>query len=192
MKSLIYSRRNPYYMLLGLALLGSMIIFVFITITWITRKGHINPPIRIPAIFNINMGILLISSLTLWLANREFNMERYVSYTQLLGFTIILAGVFTGGQLYGWHELQKNDFLLQNNMNAAFIYILSGLHLAHILLGGGALVYLFSHALKNASYVDGFIESQNPVRLTQIRLTNVFWHFIGGIWLVIYLFILYY
>jgi cytochrome c oxidase subunit 3 len=179
-------------MLLGLAMLGSVIIFLFITLTWIARKGQIDPPIQIPTIFSINTIIMVLSSLTLWLANREFVGEHYVAYTQLLGLTIILAGVFTGGQLYGWHELQKNDFLLQNNMNAAFIYILSGLHLAHILLGGGALIYLFSHALKNASYVDGFIESQNPVRRTQIKLTNYFWHFIGCIWLFIYAFILYY
>jgi len=192
MKSLLYSKRNPYYMLLGLALLGSVIIFMFITLTWISRKGQINPPIKIPSIFSINTIVMVLSSITLWFSNREFDREHFVSYTQLLGLTLILAGVFSGGQLYGWHELQKNDFLLQNNMNAAFIYILSGLHLAHMLLGGGALVYLFSHALKNANYVDGFIESQNPTRLTQIKLTSIFWHFIGGIWILIYSFILYY
>lgn len=132
---------------------------------------------------------MMASSFSIREANRAFRSEQFDQYKNWLGFTLILGIIFAVCQFIGWLFLQQNGILLSNNPAGAFIYLLSGLHLAHIGMGLGALGYIFYDALKNANYVDGFIQSLNPVKQARLKLLTRYWHFVDVLWL--YLFMLF-
>jgi heme/copper-type cytochrome/quinol oxidase subunit 3 len=69
----------------------------------------------------------------------------------------------------------------------AFSYLFSGLHFLHIVLGSGALFWVWLAFRKNLNYVDGFIVNINPITVTVFRTATIFWHFLGLLWLILFL-----
>jgi cytochrome c oxidase subunit III len=89
-------------------------------------------------------------------------------------------------QFTGWFVLQDAGIKLSNNTSGAFMYVLTGLHVAHIIIGLGAMSYIFADALKNAAYVDGFIQSLNPIKKARLQLVTRYWHFVDLLWLFLF------
>lgn len=190
MKSIIYARQNPYYLMLWLAMAGSFIIFFFILLTFTFRKaGSDYKVIEIPVQFYFSTLILTASSVTLALGQIWFKKEKFGLFYRMTLATGILAVLFCIFQIWGWAELFKNGVYLDSSIFGAFIYILTGLHLAHIFLGLFGLGVVIYDARQNSSYVDGFILSLNPIKLTRIRLVSYFWHFIDVLWWMIIIFL---
>ncbi len=66
------------------------------------------------------------------------------------------------------------------NTASSFIYILSGMHLLHLL---GGLIYML--VVLNGS----LREKYNHHNHLKIKLGSLYWHFLGGLWIYLYLFL---
>jgi cytochrome c oxidase subunit 3 len=141
-------------------------------------------------IFWASTVAILVSSFTLHEANRAFSEERFVQYRRLMGATLLLGGVFMVTQLIGGYQLHERGDTLQNSVSSGFIYLLSGLHLLHLLGGVIFLAKLFIEGLKHLSYVDAFVYSVNPPNLLKVKLVALYWHFVDVLWIVLFLFLL--
>ena len=69
---------------------------------------------------------------------------------------------------------------LVGNPSGSFVYVFSGLHLVHLLGGLGFLVVVFVDTLKFE------VHSKN---LLTIEMCTTYWHFLGGLWIYLYLFL---
>lgn len=85
-----------------------------------------------------------------------------------------------------WYEIgeeissgQYNKFFQTNNTASSYIYVLSGMHALHILLGFGLLLVLLVRSFK------GYYHSEHYTGLT---VGGYFWHFLGILWLGLFLF----
>jgi cytochrome c oxidase subunit 3 len=87
--------------------------------------------------------------------------------------TVALGVVFLGGQIAGWRELTAQGLPLRSGPHAAFFYLLSGAHGAHVLGGIGALIWTLRRALGGAYGRTGH---------TGLTHTAIYWHFVGGVW----------
>lgn len=74
---------------------------------------------------------------------------------------------------------QYNEFYQAGNVASSYIYVLTFLHALHILLGFGILVILLIRTQK------GYYNSNNVIGL---KAGGLFWHFLGGLWLFLFLF----
>jgi cytochrome c oxidase subunit 3 len=84
----------------------------------------------------------------------------------------------------GWQAMVAKNLYFADDVNgdrvsASFIYALSGLHLAHIL---GGILFLFILIIKS------FTLNIHRKKLLSINMCNTYWHFVGILWVYLYLF----
>jgi cytochrome c oxidase subunit 3 len=186
MKSLVTARGNPYLTIIWLSILGSGMIFLFLFFVFFTRmQGEDWQMIKMPPAYYFSTGTILLSSVSLQYAKRAFRHEQYAQYFQWMVFTGILALSFCLLQFAGWRTLFREGIGL-GMISGAFVYILSGLHFLHILLGLAGLAWAIFDAYKNRNYVDGFILSLNPFKTSFISILSIFWHFLGILWILVF------
>ncbi len=181
--------REPLGFMLWLGVIGSSLIFAAIFITYlISVQGHEGHFIALPDMFWLSTLVILFSSILLHEANLAFKQERFLHYRLFLGATLTLGVTFMLLQASGWLEMIDNGFFAYQNTSIGLVYLLTGLHLMHILVGVVYLTLIFQKALKNRSYVDSFVYSVNPPNILRLKLITRYWHFVDALWLVVFLF----
>jgi cytochrome c oxidase subunit 3 len=163
------------------ALLGTItMLFAGFTSAYLVRRvGSDWWPLPLPGVLWFNTGILVLSSITLELARAAMKRLRLSALKGWLLLTTTLGLVFLGGQFVAWRELVAQGVYLPTSPHGAFFYILTGLHGLHVLGGVLALLYALNRAWAARLAPGG----ANPV-----NLCATYWHFVGGLWL--YLFVL--
>ncbi len=191
MKSLLYARRNPYPLMLWLAIAGSGIIFLFISLVFFSRFGTGNSAnLPLPLFFYFSTPVLMASSVTLAVANKQFKIEQYKLHRILLLITLILGLIFTLSQLAGWTQMLKEGYYLDSgSMGGAFVYLITGLHGLHVLGGIGALIWLVWNSFANSTYVANYLNGMNPFHKARVQLLTIYWHFVDVLWLFLMLLI---
>jgi cytochrome c oxidase subunit 3 len=96
-----------------------------------------------------------------------------------LNLTMLLGLVFVVGQYFAWLKLRSEGLYLPTNPNSSFFYVLTGVHVVHVLGGLGGLSRVM---LK-------FRSATNPLRRSTLDATSYYWHFMGLLWVYL-LFIL--
>lgn len=166
-------------MLLALGAISMM--FAAFTSAYIFRQGTVGDWHRMdmPRILWPNTALLLLSSITMEGARRSFRRLHIHAFKYWLSVTTLLGVVFLGGQLWAWRQLAADGVYLHTNPHSSFFYMLTGVHGLHVL---GGVVALFYVTL--GSWRDLYI----PARHTAVDLAATYWHFLGGLW--VYLFLL--
>ena len=94
----------------------------------------------------------------------------------------VLTFAFLGGQLEVWRQLNASGYFLASNPANSFFYLLTALHGLHLL---GGLVAWGRTAAKLWRGVE-----VAKVRLS-VELCATYWHFLLGIWLVLFALLLF-
>ena len=180
-------RREPLGFMLWLGVAGSSLLFTSIFIIFfVSLHRDISHLDSLPDMFWLSTLVILFSSITLHEANLAFANERFLHYRVFLGATMLLGLMFIALQVGGWMEMVNSQIFSNVSTSKGFIYLLTGLHLVHMVAGVIYLIYLFRKAMKNRSYVDSFVYSVNPPNRLRIRLFTRYWHFTGALWLVVF------
>lgn len=180
-------RREPLGFMLWLCVAGSSLLFLSIfVIFFVNLRQQAGQLDSLPDMFWLSTLVILFSSITLHEANLAFANERFLHYRVFLCATMFLGFIFIALQVGGWFEMVNTQIFSNLSNSKGFIYLLTGLHLMHMLGGVGYLVYLFRKAVKNRSYVDSFVYSVNPPNRLRIKLFTTYWHFTGALWLVVF------
>lgn len=191
-ENIFTKRREPLHFLLWLGIVGSVLIFTVLLVIYIVRKsGPDWQQIPLPGIFWLSTLVIILSSISLHEAANAFRKERFAMYRYCLAITLFLGMIFMGMQGFGWLQMAERGLGMEDNPSAGFVYVLSGLHILHILGGLVVMGYLLNEATRNQSYVDSFVYSVNPPNQLKVKLMTIYWHFVDVLWLYLFLFLLY-
>lgn len=173
---------NPKKFAMWLFIVSVVMIFAALTSAYIVRQAEGNWIIfDLPQLFWINTGIIIISSLTMhwaYLSAKKDNLESVKIATII---TTILGLAFMVGQYLAWGDLVSNKIYFVGNPSGSFVYVISGLHFLHVIGGVVYLLILLTSALRFK------VHSKS---LNQIEMCATYWHFLGGLWLYLFLFLL--
>jgi cytochrome c oxidase subunit 3 len=139
--------------------------------------------ISLPPILWFNTLALIVSSITLERARRHVagfmrGQENTRSVPMLwLNATMFLGLVFVVGQYFAWLKLRSEGLYLPTNPNSSFFYVLTGVHVIHVL---GGLAGLSRVMLK-------FRSPNNRLRRSTMDATSYYWHFMGLLWIYLLL-----
>jgi cytochrome c oxidase subunit 3 len=139
--------------------------------------------LTLPSIVYANTIALLLSSFTLERARRNFDVHPYTTTNAArnaitwLTITLALGLLFIAGQYQAWRDLRSEGLFLATNANTSFFYVLTGMHILHLLGGIAALVYLLGQ----------LFASHSTFRRSAFGNTAVYWHFMGVLWLYLLL-----
>jgi cytochrome c oxidase subunit 3 len=123
----------------------------------------------------INTVLLLVSSFTFHRAGKECRANRLSAARNWLLLTGALGLAFLAGQMVEYFTL---PFGLTDNLFASTFYALTGFHGLHVTLGAICIAIV---ALQTRP--GGAITAQNHFGLEAAEL---YWHFVDGIWVVLY------
>jgi cytochrome c oxidase subunit 3 len=164
--------------------LGSItMLFAAFTSAYIVRSaGSDWIPLEIPPVLWLNTAVILLSSVAMELARRDFRLWRPFAFRKWMVVTAILGTLFLAGQIFAWNQLAAQGIYLSSHPHSSFFYVLSGVHAAHLLAGVLALFYVLGLATRYR-LTPG--ESVSPT------LVATYWHFVGGLWIYLF-FVLFY
>lgn len=181
---------HPYNVVLTLVLFGITALFLAFTVAFIyTRVQNQLPPIRLPNIFIFNTLILLGSSATMVWARRSYKADKTRQYQNALVATILLSLVFMGLQLIGWSQLFANQVYIHTDNSAGYLYVISGLHFAHVIAGLPFLgVFLWTARKRMKEPVSVLVYFSDPEKRLKLRLLTIYWHFLDALWIYLVVF----
>lgn len=170
---------NPKKFMLWLLLGVIFIFFSGLLAAYIFLALQTETEMQIPQQFYFSTGIIIFSSLTLIMAFKSAQRDE-ISYLKLwLLVTFVLGLLFLGGQFWGWMTLLSN--IEYPNHSESFLYIISGIHAVHILAGLGYLIAIYFMAVKIK------IHSR---ALEKLRMCSTYWHFVGILWIYVFIFLI--
>ncbi|MBL7827404.1 MAG: cytochrome c oxidase subunit 3 [Saprospiraceae bacterium] len=176
------SKINPQKLALWVAIGGIVMMFAAFTSAYIVRRAAGNwLEFKLPAIFFVNTAVILASSIALHLSYTGFKAGREARYKGFLVVTFVLGFIFVILQYYGWVALNNIGATFTVNPSSSFIYVISGLHAAHVLGGIAALTVALTHA---------FVLPFKPTfrRKQRFELVVQYWHFVDILWVYLIIF----
>lgn len=161
-----------------------MMLFMGLTSAYIVRRAEGNWRFfELPVLFYYSTAVVLLSSVFLQWAFFAARKDLMKKVQVLVALTSFLGAIFVVLQFYGWQQLVAQGVYLVGNPSGSFVYIISGLHALHII---SAIIFLF---IVLNSALRGRIHSKN---MAQMEMCTTYWHFLGGLWLYLFLFLILY
>ena len=138
-------------------------------------------PFDLPIQLWISTTLILISSVSYHFAKRSIDSDAIDMGRKWLFVTTVLGAAFISSQILAWLVLTKRGLYMQGNPYAGFFYILTAVHLAHVL---GGIVALGSIVLSSWNGVGSEIDRLKRRNLA--RAVGWYWHFMGTLWIVLF------
>lgn len=176
-------------------------IFAGFTSAFLVRKGGggVWTSFDVPAIFKLSTLLILLSSVFLQIAHIA-NKRHNKSLTSIgLFFTLILGLAFCFFQFQGWKQLNEAGVYLSFNPNPAgpYFLVITFVHAAHVAVAILFLLIAFIHSVILLKKTDSAVVLQE-IETTEKGILNIrtdlltlFWHFMGILWVYLYLFLIY-
>jgi cytochrome c oxidase subunit 3 len=183
-------KQHPYETLLYLAMLGSGIIFLFLALAFLFsgRQSLQGLNEQVPFAFLVSTFLLVLSGYTAVKMRLYYQEENIVKLNRALQATFILGLLFMVFQVLGWKELTDKGINFTGIPSGSFLYVLSGIHVLHLL---GAMIFaailLVELRKTQQDVVRRLVWSTNPYEKLRIRLFTVYWQFMDAVWLILFL-----
>jgi len=176
------SKIHPQKLALWIAIGSIIMMFAAFTSAYVVRRAAGNwLEFILPDIFMVNTAVILLSSVTIHLAFRGFKQGKEKQYKGMLIATFVLGLLFVILQYQGWQAMTEIGATFTVNPSSSFIFVISGLHAAHVLGGMAALTVALAHA---------YILPYKPTlrRRQRFELVVHYWHFVDVLWVYLMLF----
>jgi cytochrome c oxidase subunit 3 len=162
----------------------SFMFFAALTSGFIVYTGGREHAINIilPRAFMYSTTVIIISSITMFIASRAAKRLEFAKQRLFLWLTLALGVLFFAIQIYGWSILIKMGvYFINPNASQSFIYVFTGMHLIHIFAGLLLIINTLWRSYKNVP------QAKN---LFGMEMSGIFWHFVDIIWIYLYVFLL--
>jgi len=171
---------HPHKFTLWVALGSIIMMFAGLTSAYIVKRDQPGwTTFTIPRAFWYSTAAILLSSLTIQMALRSFKEREMLKYRNLLTATTLLGVLFIALQWLGFRQIWHTGITFKGSGGGQFLYIIAGLHVAHVLAGVIALFVMLIKAYASK------VRSYNSV---PVELISTYWHFVDLLWLYLLIF----
>ena len=183
-------REKAFKSMLMFGIFSIVMLFAGLTSAYIVSKGALSSEqkwdfISLPNVFTYSTFAILLSSIFAIFSLRNLKKSKLKSTKRFLILALLLGIVFSFLQLQGWSELVSEGHFFagkDSNVAASFIYVLTGVHLGHLIAG----LIVFAILLYKLR-----INKYSSTNHLGFKLGTWFWHFLGILWIYLYGFLLY-
>ncbi|MEP2770668.1 MAG: cytochrome c oxidase subunit 3 [Fulvivirga sp.] len=173
---------HPKKFALWLFIITVVMVFAALTSAYIVRQAEGNWLVfELPTAMWVTTGIILLSSVTMHWAYLSAKKDELGQVKLAIGITTALGVLFLIGQFYVWGILVDQNVFFVGNPSGSFLYVLSGLHGLHLVSGIIFLIIVLISALRYK------VHAKN---LNQIQMCATYWHFLDGLWIYLFIFLL--
>lgn len=170
--------------LMWFGIVSIVMLFAGLTSAYIVRRGEGNwQDFEVPTQFYYSTAVILMSSLTFIQAINALKKNDVKRFKLLMLATLLFAISFVFTQFSGYAALVKMGIYLVGNASGAYMYALTGMHLAHLIGGVISIIFIIIKSLLNK------YSSEN---WHGVYVASMYWHFLGILWVFLFLFLNYF
>ncbi|KAB2918615.1 MAG: cytochrome oxidase subunit III [Bacteroidetes bacterium] len=192
---------HPKKFSLWVMIVAMIMLFAAFTSAYIVRRAEGNWDIfPLPMQFMYSVVIAILGSIAMQWSYYAAKRDELGQVKIGLVITLALGIVFCVSQYLGWAEMTQNGFTLtgdnapskeyinqygvthvgSQNPASSFVYIISATHVLHVL---GGIIFLL------VMTVQSFKLNIHKKNLLSISMCKTYWHFVGLLWIYLYLFL---
>jgi len=177
------NKLHPLKFTLWVAIASIIMMFAGLTSAYIVKSNFSGwRTMAIPKIFWVSTVVILLSSITIFLALKKFKNREMQKYRALLGATLILGLLFIVYQFVGYAELWSQNIRFKGSSGAGqFFYVITGLHALHVLGGFVAMAIMFFRS---------FFGKTKSYSVVPLEVMGIYWHFVDILWIYLMVFFL--
>lgn len=184
-------RLHPYQTMMYMAMVGSGFLFTLILVFYSAQRlsmQDVTTNIKVPKTFFASTAVMLLSAVAMKLAHMYSQRDKLKKCTYMLISVLALAIAFSVFQVIGWLDFYDSAFRVPaKNMSTSYVYFLTGIHMFHVILAIGFLMYVLIPFLKNSrNVVNELILVTNPYQKKKMNMLFVFWYYVDVVWLVLF------
>ncbi len=188
---------HPQKFMMWVAMGSMAMAFAGLTSGYLVRKAQDNwRYFELPLVFWGSTIAILLSSITMHMSVKAFKNREMPKFRMLISVTLILGILFGVMQYAGFYQLyhqlqhiringkvldEMTTVRLDGNPSESFLFIIAGLHLAHLFGGIIALLIVFFRAFRTR------VKTYNS---TGLEIAASYWHFVDILWLYLFIFFL--
>ena len=175
-------------MMLWVGMISISMTFAGLTSAYVVSSSRADwlDKFQIPSAFTISTFLIVLSSVTFYSA-KKLLIKKKIRKTELLTFfTFVLGLLFVYFQFKGFGDIINQGYYFtgaESSITTSFLYVLVLLHLAHLFSGLIVLLVVF-YQLQKGRY--------SGLKTLGFELAHLFWHFLGVLWIYLYLFVMLY
>ncbi|MFI5196784.1 MAG: heme-copper oxidase subunit III [Chitinophagales bacterium] len=188
---------HPQKFMMWLAMASMSMAFAGLTSGYMVREAQGNwRYYTLPSVFTWSTVVIVISSITMIFGVKAYKKREMPKFRLIISVTLLL-GIFFGllqfaGFYQLYHQFQQvringqvlNEMAtvrVNGNPSESFLFIIAGLHLAHLLSGIIALLFVFFRA---------FSTNIKTYNATGLEIVGTYWHFVDALWIYLFVFFL--
>lgn len=172
--------------LLWIAMVSIVMFFAGLTSAVVVSQGGGSfLEVPMPSAFTISTFIIVASSLIFHYGLISIKKGNFAIAKVSVLATLILGFAFVVSQWMGWGYLYENGVIAVGSASTAsssFLYLLTALHIAHLIGGIISLLVVFVKLNRNKYSIEKYLG---------VQVSITYWHFLGGLWVYLYLFFMY-
>ncbi|MBK6379151.1 MAG: heme-copper oxidase subunit III [Chitinophagaceae bacterium] len=173
---------HPHKFTLWVGIGSLLMMFAGLTSAYIVKRNQANwQTFDLPQFFWYSTAAILLSSVTIYLAQKAFKQREMRKYRSLVIATLVLGVLFMVFQVLGFQQFWKQGLPLGTNVSSDFMYVIVGLHAAHVAGGLIALIVLFANAFNTKT------RTYNSI---PVELVSTYWHFVDVLWIYLLIFLI--
>jgi cytochrome c oxidase subunit III len=169
---------------LWLIIISICMMFAAFTSAYIVSQAEGNwIQFPMPKGFLFNTIVIVLSSVAMQWAYICAKKDKIGMLKVALFITFALGTAFLIGQWQVWSELVANNVFFggqTSNPGGSFVYVLTGVHGFHLVTALFYLIIILSSAFKFKVHAKNML---------QIEMCATYWHFLGALWIYLYLFL---
>ncbi len=175
---------HPLKFTLWLMIMSILMMFAAFTSAYIVRREEGNwLEFDLPQGLLLNSVIIVLSSVAMQWAYFAAKKDNLNTVKIGVALTLALGTAFLIGQWNVWGELVQNRIFFGGstaNPAGSFVYVLTGVHGFHLITGLLFLIIVLISAFRYR------VHAKNLLR---IELCTIYWHFLGALWVYLYVFL---
>lgn len=181
---------HPVKMLLYLCLIGIGVLFLMLLLAYAQSEVYALKLLKVPfpRFFSVSAILILVSSYTISRAPKYYGKDKLNKMCRSLGITLLISLLFICSQVFGWYELAQNGIYFKGKPFGSYLYLITALHALHVAVGIAFLIYIYIKTLTvSHDAIRTLFFIRDPFRKLQLGMLTTYWHFLGGLWIGLYL-----
>jgi len=174
---------HPHKFVMWVAIGGIIMMFAGLTSAYIVKKNQSSwLQFDLPVQFYYSTAGIVLSSIAMFLSARAIKAGKMGQYKVMISVTAVFGITFLLMQYLGFKDLQARNITLvgaRSNSAASFLFVITFLHMLHVLGGVIALTLL---------RVKGNSKKTTESKIVSVEILSTYWHFVDLLWIYLFLF----
>lgn len=178
------SRLNLWLFMLASCMLFAAFVSAYIVARPDAEAKQLWTSFDLPVYFFYSLIISVLSSASIQMAMQAAKKDELTRNKVFIAVTLVLSLLFCYSQFLGWERMVMQDLTFVNirpeHISASYVWVITVLHFLHIL---GGIILLVIAQVKSIRL------EIHKKQITFMSITNTYWHFVGLLWFILYLFL---